>query len=113
MRYAGMLTTTRVSVGIAFGPGNISGLGSAAAGLAFAVAGLAVGDAVGDGVDTAVVCLLGSTVQPRNTDKSKINNRLRIFMFAGSATGVPLNKSVFPGRFCTINEQTGSIEDTD
>src|SRR5688572_31089679 len=74
MRYAGILTTIRVSVGIAFGPGSISGLGSAVA-----TAFVASGD--GDGAGVAVVrveevefWLFGSTVQPtRNTDKSKIS----------------------------------------
>src|SRR5688500_19469464 len=74
MRCAGILTTILVSVGIDFGPGSISGLGSAVA-----TAFVASGD--GDGAGVAVVrvgdvglWLFGSTVQPtRNTDTSTIS----------------------------------------
>src|SRR5688500_15350611 len=72
MRCAGMLTTTRVSAGMAFGPGIISGLGCAVA-TAFVASGDAPGDAAGVAagrLEEVEFRLLGSTVQPSsNTDK--------------------------------------------
>src|SRR5690349_6927802 len=97
MRYAGMLTTTRVSVGTAFGPGSISGLGAA---VATALVGSA--DGAGVGVD-ALRLLFGSTTQPetRNTDKNKMSRDRFIFIDSfhlAGATSVPrlnFGKSVF------------------
>ena len=73
-----MFTTTRVSVGIAFGPGSISGLG-------LAVATDFVGSAEAAGAGVALVsCVLwllfGSVTQPetKNTDKTKISRDLFI-----------------------------------
>ena len=92
-----MLTTTRVSFGIAFGPDNISGL-AAGVGLAFAVSVGAAGEG-GEGAGVAltrgVFWLFGSTVQPvetRNTDKIKINRDSLILLtpfHLRGATGVP------------------------
>jgi len=104
MRYAGMLTTTRVSVGIAFGPGSNPGLGSA---VATVFVGSADADADADGAGVAAVrfeevefWLFGSTVQPtRNADKSKISKvrfiSIDSFSVAG-ATSVPtyLNEKI-------------------
>jgi len=70
-----MLTTTRVSVGIAFGPAGNAGLASAVA-VAFVASGDgAVGaDGAGD-ADRFALCLFGSTVQPetRNTNNIRIS----------------------------------------
>ena len=102
MRYAGMLTTTRVSVGIAFGPGSNPGLGSA---VATVFVGSADADADGAGVaavrfEEVEFWLFGSTVQPtRNADKSKISKvrfiSIDSFSVAG-ATSVPtyLNEKI-------------------
>src|SRR5262245_22749038 len=85
MRYAGMFTTTRVSVGIAFGPGSICGPGSA---LAVATALLACGDgAVGSaGADDEVEFRFGSITQPvRNKDKTRIS-RVRFISLTPSTS---------------------------
>src|SRR5687768_16142738 len=65
-----MFTTTRVSVGIALGPGSMSGLGEAVA--------EAEGDDAGGGVALtrcALWLLLGSITQPetQNIDKTRIS----------------------------------------
>jgi hypothetical protein len=74
-----MFTTTRVSVGIAFGPVVTCGLGSAVA-TAFVASGEGAGVAlvVVGCVDELEFRLLGSTVQPiRNTDKRKMDTKSR------------------------------------
>jgi hypothetical protein len=90
-----MLTTTRVSVGIAFGPGNISPLGDVVA-TAFVGSGEGAEGAEGAGVALVrgAFWLFGSTVQPnRNTNKKTIS-RDRFILLAPfrcmGATGVPV-----------------------